>query len=168
MPPRHRKEIADEVNPPELDDSRKQIAEKDWLHRPLTRRGWPTPATLVRASFVVVLVLVNVSGFRLVLARGGHGRTPSLSGNDIGRSCFRISAMTCREWSACVRWRLSPSAAIVTQLVTALGDLASHSLHIISKRLSCRSGKAVVIAAGQQNRPPPAVCSEVDSAASGG
>jgi hypothetical protein len=31
MPPRHRKEIADEVNPPELDDSRKQIAEKDSL-----------------------------------------------------------------------------------------------------------------------------------------
>jgi hypothetical protein len=29
MPPRHRKEMADEVNPPKLDDSRKQIAEKD-------------------------------------------------------------------------------------------------------------------------------------------
>ncbi len=29
MPPRHRKEIADEVNSSELDDSRKQIAEKD-------------------------------------------------------------------------------------------------------------------------------------------
>ena len=33
MPPRHRKEIADAVNPPEPDDSRKQIAEKDLLHR---------------------------------------------------------------------------------------------------------------------------------------
>jgi hypothetical protein len=33
MPPRHHKEIADEVNPPEPDDSRKQIAEKDSLHR---------------------------------------------------------------------------------------------------------------------------------------
>jgi hypothetical protein len=33
MPPRHRKEIADEVNPSKLDDSRKQIAKKDSLHR---------------------------------------------------------------------------------------------------------------------------------------
>jgi hypothetical protein len=32
MPPRHRKEIADEVIPPKLDDSRKQNAEKDSLH----------------------------------------------------------------------------------------------------------------------------------------
>ncbi len=40
MPPRHRKGIADEVNPPEPDDSRKQIAGKDSpLPRPLTRRG---------------------------------------------------------------------------------------------------------------------------------
>jgi len=31
---------------------------------------------LVRAGFVVVLVLVNVSGFRPVLARGGHGGGP--------------------------------------------------------------------------------------------
>ena len=29
MPPRHRKGIADAVNPPEPDDSSKQIAEKD-------------------------------------------------------------------------------------------------------------------------------------------
>jgi len=28
---------------------------------------------LVRAGFVVVLVLVNVSGFRSILARGWHG-----------------------------------------------------------------------------------------------
>jgi hypothetical protein len=33
MPPRHRKGIADAVNPPEPDDSRKQIAEKDLLDR---------------------------------------------------------------------------------------------------------------------------------------
>jgi hypothetical protein len=33
MPLRHRKGIADAVNPPEPDDSRKQIAEKDLLHR---------------------------------------------------------------------------------------------------------------------------------------
>jgi hypothetical protein len=32
-----------------------------------------TAATLVRTGFVVVLVLVNVSGFRPVLARGWHG-----------------------------------------------------------------------------------------------
>jgi hypothetical protein len=41
---------------------------------------------LVRAGFVVVLVLVNVSGFRLVLARGWHGQTPSLSGKFQGSS----------------------------------------------------------------------------------
>jgi hypothetical protein len=35
---------------------------------------------LVRAGFVVVLVLVNVYGFRPILARGWHGRTSSLSG----------------------------------------------------------------------------------------
>ena len=33
MPPRHRKEIADEVNPPKPDDSRKQTTKKDLLHR---------------------------------------------------------------------------------------------------------------------------------------
>ena len=33
MPPRHRKGIADAVNPPEPDDSRKEIAEKALLHR---------------------------------------------------------------------------------------------------------------------------------------
>ena len=35
-----------------------------------------TAAMLVRAGFVVVLVLVNVSGFRPVLARGWHGSRP--------------------------------------------------------------------------------------------
>src|SRR5262249_40656332 len=39
-----------------------------------------TAAMLVRAGFVVVLVLVNVSGFRLVLARGWHGPTPPYQG----------------------------------------------------------------------------------------
>ena len=34
MPPRHRKEIADEVNQPEIDESRKKIAEKDPLIAP--------------------------------------------------------------------------------------------------------------------------------------
>ena len=36
-----------------------------------------TGASLVRTSFVVVLVLVNVFGFRPVLARGWHGAGPS-------------------------------------------------------------------------------------------
>jgi hypothetical protein len=39
-----------------------------------------TAAMLVRPGFVVVLVLVNVSGFRPVLARGWHGQTSSVSG----------------------------------------------------------------------------------------
>jgi hypothetical protein len=36
-----------------------------------------TAAMLVRIGFVVVLVLLNVSGFRLVLARGWHEAGPS-------------------------------------------------------------------------------------------
>jgi hypothetical protein len=42
----------------------------------------------------------------------------SVSGNFVGRACFRILTMTCGEWSARVRWCLPTSAAIVTQLVT--------------------------------------------------
>lgn len=44
----------------------------------------------------------------------------SVSGNDICRSCFRVFALSCYTWSIIVRWRPSPSAAIVTQLVTHL------------------------------------------------
>jgi hypothetical protein len=47
---------------------------------------------LARAGFVVALVPVNVSGFRLVLARGWHGQTSSLSGKCVIRSDFRIFA----------------------------------------------------------------------------
>ena len=39
--------------------------------------------------------------------------TASLSGNVLIRSRFRFYAMACCEWSAHVRWWLSPSAAIV-------------------------------------------------------
>ena len=46
--------------------------------------------------------------------------TSSLSGNFFNRSCFRISGLTCGEWSARVRWRPSLSTAIVTQLGTRL------------------------------------------------
>jgi hypothetical protein len=43
---------------------------------------------LARAGFVVVLMPVNVSGFRLVLARGWHGQTVSLAGfSDSFRTC---------------------------------------------------------------------------------
>src|SRR5215470_5501911 len=45
-----------------------------------------TAAMLASAGFVVVLVLVNVSGFRLVLARGWHRQTPSLLGKFQGSS----------------------------------------------------------------------------------
>jgi hypothetical protein len=44
--------------------------------------------------------------------------TSSVSGNVLRRSCFRISVLSCCEWSTRVRWRPSLSAAIVTQLVT--------------------------------------------------
>ncbi len=45
-------------------------------------------------------------------------RIASVSGNVLRRSCFRISILSCCEWSTRVRWRPWLSAAIVTQLVT--------------------------------------------------
>jgi hypothetical protein len=63
----------------------------------------------------------------------------------MGRSCFRISAMNWGEWSACVRWCLSPSAAIVTQLVTrspeSLWLTVSAPLIIMACRLSVARGR---------------------------
>jgi hypothetical protein len=84
---------------------------------------YSTVAMLVRAGFVVVLVPVNVSGFRPVLARGWHGQTSSLSGNCPSWACFRILPVSCREWSAQIRWCPALSGAIVKQLVTRLGPL---------------------------------------------
>jgi hypothetical protein len=46
--------------------------------------------------------------------------TSSVSGNVPRRSCFRIFALICCEWSALVHWCSPRSAAIVTQLVTRL------------------------------------------------
>jgi len=80
---------------------------------------------LVRAGSVVVLVPVNVSGFRPVLARGWHGQTSSLSGNSIGLACSWILVPTCCEWSARVRRCPSLSAPIVTQLVIHAAFLAA-------------------------------------------
>ena len=40
------------------------------------------------------------------------------SGNDVYCSCFRIFTLSCCAWSMLVRWRPSPWAAVVTQLVT--------------------------------------------------
>jgi len=44
----------------------------------------------------------------------------SVSGNVLCRSCLRFFALSYYTWSTIVRWRPSPSAAIVTQLVTLL------------------------------------------------
>ena len=41
-----------------------------------------------------------------------------MSGNDIGRICFRFFAVNCCLWFTLVRWCPLLSAAIVTQLVT--------------------------------------------------
>jgi len=64
-----------------------------------------TAATLVSTGFVVVLVLVNVSGFRPVLARGRRrGRTISLGSLSHGpRLTWRLADLqppvpTAREW----------------------------------------------------------------------
>jgi hypothetical protein len=45
----------------------------------------------------------------------------SVSGNAIGRSCFRILTVNCDTWSADVHRRMPLSRAVVTQLVTRLG-----------------------------------------------
>jgi hypothetical protein len=51
MPLRHGKGIADAVSPPEPDDSRKQIAEKDLLHRAANQaRAGRYPARLVTSG----------------------------------------------------------------------------------------------------------------------
>ena len=44
--------------------------------------------------------------------------TSSVSGNDIGRSCFRILMMSCDLWSADVHGRTAPSKVVVTRVVT--------------------------------------------------
>ena len=49
-------------------------------------------------------------------------RIASVSGNVIGRSCFRILLMSCDAWSADVHRRTPPSRAVVTQLVTRSRD----------------------------------------------
>jgi hypothetical protein len=72
-----------------------------------------TAATLVRAGFVVVLVPVNVSGLRPVLARGWHGQTSSVSGNVVGCFCFRTLLLSCGVSSADVHGRMSPSSAVL-------------------------------------------------------
>jgi hypothetical protein len=77
-----------------------------------------TAAMLARAGFVAVLVPVNVSGFRLILARGWHGQTSSISENAMSRLRFRISITSWSKWSIALRRRPSLSASIVTQLVT--------------------------------------------------
>ena len=51
----------------------------------------------------------------------------SVSGNDIYSSSFRIFVLICCTWSARVRRCPSPSAAIVTQLVTQPVPLAQES-----------------------------------------
>ena len=46
--------------------------------------------------------------------------TSSVSGNVVGRSCFRILGLSCGVWSADVHGRMSLSRAVVTYLVTRL------------------------------------------------
>src|SRR5262249_29377524 len=64
-----------------------------------------TAAMLVRAGFVVVLVLVNVSGFRSILARGWHDqltgkwvsyRASGSTRRSIERSRVRVELWLCR------------------------------------------------------------------------
>jgi hypothetical protein len=63
----------------------------------------------------------------------------SVSGNTICRSCFRIFVLTCCTQSTIVLWRLPPSAAIVTQLVTQLTIPAEGWLPLALRPAPCRS-----------------------------
>ena len=65
--------------------------------------------------------------------------TSSVSGNSLRRSCFRIWAMGCWEWSVNVHWRPSLSAPIVTQLVTRV--CRAHD-HLIRRNLHTPRGRA--------------------------
>jgi hypothetical protein len=81
--------------------------------------GWPTVPLPART--VICIGRWSTSGPQISNPRSGLPQpTSSVSGNFHRRLCFRISAMTCYKWSARIRWRLWPSAAIVTQLVTRL------------------------------------------------
>ena len=51
-------------------------------------------------------------------AQGSIWKIVSVSGNSVRLPCCCTSALICCEWSVCVRRCLSPSAVIVTQLVT--------------------------------------------------
>jgi hypothetical protein len=82
---------------------------------------------LVSTDFVVVLALVDVPGFRPVLARGWHDRPPrpryrrwaSSSRSQVAaRATGAMAYLTWERPSVDVRWRLSLAVAIVTQLVT--------------------------------------------------
>jgi hypothetical protein len=50
--------------------------------------------------------------------------TSSVSGNDVYCTRFRIFTLSCCAWSVLVRWRPSPSAVVVTQLVTQAAFLS--------------------------------------------
>jgi hypothetical protein len=62
-----------------------------------------TAAMLVRAGFVVVLVPVNVSGFRPVLARGWHGAGCFLIAMRRRRAVVRSGYSAAQEGSSLVR-----------------------------------------------------------------
>jgi hypothetical protein len=71
-----------------------------------------------------------------------------MSGNAIGRSCSRILAVNCGEWSADVHERLPLSWAVVTQLVTRLGlyELTEHTaLEAANHFTLCCAGQTVVL-----------------------
>ena len=53
----------------------------------------------------------------------------SVSGNSVNRPCFRILLVSCDVSSTDVHWRLSSSAAIVTQLVTRSSVSMSPATH---------------------------------------
>ena len=68
-------------------------------------------------------------GFDLVGGTGFEPVTSSVSGNDVGRSCFRILFLKYDVSSASVHRCLSLPAAIVTQLVTRSPVSMSSAAH---------------------------------------
>ena len=72
------------------------------------------------SCFAVASDLVGRAGLEPLIS--------SVSGNDIGRSCFRILTLSCDVWSADVRGCTPPSKAVVTRLVTHIGLTAPEAV----------------------------------------
>ena len=85
---------------------------------PATRTTVPAPAN--HAFAVRAVMGASALAAILLFAKAvADALSPSVSGNVICRSRFRILALSCHAWSILVRWCPSASAAIVSWLLAS-------------------------------------------------